>query len=338
MRRPVRLRDRAWIWRARATTVVCLVVMAVIATACGDRAGAPRVTRLSIATGNTGGVYYPYGGGLAKAIGDALPNVDATAEVTGASVDNLKLLQGGKVDIAFTLADTLDEAVKGTGTFASSAVPARALAVLYANYTHVVSVGGRGVTRLADLRGKVVSTGSPGSGTEVIALRVLRAAGLDPDRDVRRQALTVNASVDAIKDGKLDAFFWSGGLPTASVLDLASTMGVTTQLIPNDDVLTTLQTTYGPLYERMVIPGGSYPGIATDVGVVGVRNVLVVNASMSDQLAYDLTRVLFEKHADLAAIHPEAAKLTLASAVQSSPAAFHPGAIRFYKERGVWTR
>lgn len=338
--RLVRLRDRERAWRARATTgLVLLAAVAVTAAACSDRAGAPRVTRLSIATGNTGGVYYPYGGGLAKAIGDALPNVDATAEVTGASVDNLKLLQGGKVDIAFTLADTLDEAVKGAGAFATGgAVQARALAVLYANYTHVVSIGGRGVTQLADLRGKIVSTGSPGSGTEVIALRLLRAAGLDPDRDVRRQALTVNASVDAIKDGKLDAFFWSGGLPTASVLDLASTVGVTLQLIPNDGVLTTLQTTYGPLYERMVIPGGSYPGLATDVGVVGVQNVLVVNAAMSDQLAYDLTRVLFEKHADLAAIHPEAATLTLASAVQSSPAAFHPGAIRFYKERGVWTR
>src|SRR5262245_42273178 len=160
------------------------------------------VVRLSIATGNTGGVYYPYGGGLAKVIGDSL-RVQATAEVTAASVDNLKLIQQRKVDLAFTLADTLDNAVQAQGPFArTGAVKARALAVLYPNYTHVVTVAGTGIERLADLRGRVVSTGSPGSGTEVVAFRVLRAAGLDPDRDLRRQALTVNASVDALKDGK----------------------------------------------------------------------------------------------------------------------------------------
>ena len=171
-----------------------------------------------------------------------------------------------------------------------------------------------------------------------MALRILRAAGLDPDRDVRRQSLSVNASVDAIKDGKLDAFVWSGGLPTGSVLDLASTMGVTTILVANDEVLPALQSSYGSLYSRLVVPAAAYPGPSSDVPVVGVGNVLVANASMDEQLAYDLTRVLFDRHADLAAIHPEAATLTLATAVKDSPAPFHPGAIRFYKERGVWTR
>jgi TRAP transporter TAXI family solute receptor len=141
--------------------------------------------RLSIATGNTGGVYSPYGGGLAKIIGESL-RVQATAEVTAATVDNLKLIQQRKVDIAFALADTLDDAVRGQGPFQrTGAVKARALAVLYPNYTHVATIGGNGIERLADLRGRVVSTGSPGSGTEVIAFRVLRAAGLDPDRDIR---------------------------------------------------------------------------------------------------------------------------------------------------------
>jgi TRAP transporter TAXI family solute receptor len=307
--------------------------------ACGGSAPRGGTTRLSIATGNTGGVYYPYGGGYAKAIGDALPGVEATAEVTSASVDNLKLLHGQRVDVAFALADTLDDAVKGRGAFdTTGGVQARTLAVLYSNYTQVVTIAGRGIARLGDLEGKVVSTGSPGSGTEVIALRMLRAAGLDPDRDVRRQGLSVNASVDAIKDGKLDAFFWSGGLPTGSVLDLASTMGVTAVLVPNDEVLPALRVAHGPLYSRLVVPAAAYPGLPADVPVVGVANVLVVSAAMSEQLAYDLTRVLFEKHDDLAAIHPEAARLTLASAVQESPAPFHPGAIRFYKERGVWTR
>ena len=296
------------------------------------------VRRLSIATGNTGGVYYPYGGGLAKVISESIPGVEATAEVTAASVDNLKLIQLRKADIAFTLADTLDDAVHGRGPFEQGgAVQARSLAVLYPNYTHVVTVEGNGIARLADLKGKVVSTGSAGSGTEVIALRVLQAAGLDPERDIRRQALSVNASVDAMKDDKIDAFFWSGGLPTASVLDLASTAGLTAKLIPNDEVVAALQSKFGAaLYTRLVMPKGSYPGQNADIAVVGVENALVVDDSMDQQLAYDLTRTLFDKQQELAAIHPEARHLAPARAVLGSPAPFHPGAIKYYQERGVW--
>ncbi|MGH9255463.1 MAG: TAXI family TRAP transporter solute-binding subunit [Vicinamibacterales bacterium] len=324
--------------------VVLLIVATVLAgftAACNPREFAREhggITRLSIATGNTGGVYYPYGGGLAKVISESIPRVEATAEVTAASVDNLKLLQLGKVDIAFTLADTLDEAVKGRGLFEKTgAVGARTLAVIYPNYTHLVTVEGNGIERVADLRGKVVSTGSPGSGTEVIAFRVLRAAGLDPGRDIRRQALSVNASADALKDDKIDAFFWSGGLPTASVLDVASTVGITAKLIPNDDVLPALQAAYGPgLYQRLSIPKGSYPGQDADVGVIAVENALIVDERMDEALAYDLTRTLFDKRSELAAIHPEARHLAPTRAVAGSPAPFHPGAIRYYQEHGVW--
>ena len=293
--------------------------------------------RLSIATGNTGGVYYPYGGGLARVISQSVPRVDATAEVTAASVDNLKLIQLGKADIAFVLTDTLDDAINGRGPFAKMPVKARTLAVLYPNYTQVATVEGKGINRLADLRGRVVSTGSPGSGTEVIAFRVLRAAGIDPDKDIRRQGLTVNASVDALKDGKIDAFFWSGGLPTASLLDLASTVGITAKLLSNDNVLPKLQEQFTPgLYFRLIIPKGTYPGVNYDSGSVGVANALVVKDTMSDELAYELTKVLFDRQPDLAAIHPEAKKLNIDTAVRGSPAPFHPGAIRYYEERGAW--
>jgi TRAP transporter TAXI family solute receptor len=293
--------------------------------------------RISIATGNTGGVYYPYGGGLARVISQSIPHVDATAEVTAASVDNLKLIQLGKADIAFVLTDTLDDAIHGRGPFAKMPVKARTLAVLYPNYTQVATIEGKGINRLADLRGRVVSTGSPGSGTEVIAFRVLRAAGLDPDKDMHRQGLSVNASVDALKDGKIDAFFWSGGLPTASLLDLASTIGITAKLIANDEVLPTLQQQFAPgLYFRLVIPKGTYAGVNYDSGSVGVANAIVVKETMSEELAFELTKVLFDRQPDLAAIHPEAKKLKLDSAVQGSPAPFHPGAIRYYQERGAW--
>lgn len=326
----------------RPARAVLLPLIAVAVTAgCNPREFAREhggITRLSIATGNTGGVYYPYGGGLAKVISESLPRVQVTAEVTAASVDNLKLIQLQKVDIAFVLADTLDDAVRGRGPFQKTGpVEARTLAVLYPNYTHVVTVEGKNIERLTDLKGKVVSTGSAGSGTEVIALRVLRASGIDPDRDIRRQALSVNASADALKDDKIDAFFWSGGLPTASVLDLSTTTGITLKLITNDEALPGLRATHGAgLYQQLVIPKASYPGQQVDVGVVGVENALIVEGNMDEELAYQITRTLFEKQAELAIIHPEARHLSLTRAVTGSPADFHPGAIRYYRERGVW--
>jgi len=326
--------------KSAAAAAVVLAALGMLAVGSDPREFARAhggVVRLSIATGNTGGVYYPYGGGLAKVISESL-RVQATAEVTAASVDNLKLIQQRKVDIAFTLADTLDDAMAGRGAFQRTGpVKPRALAVRYPSYTHLATVAGNGIEQLRDLRGRVVSTGSPGSGTEVIALRLLRAAGIDPDRELRRQALSVNASVDALKDGKIDAFFWSGGLPTASILDLTSSIGITARLIANDGAIPALHRDFGQaLYTRRVIPQRSYPGMTGDVGVVAVQNVLVVHESLDASLAYDLTRVLFEKQAELAAINPEARHLTLAAAIEGSPAPFHPGAARFYRDRGAW--
>ncbi len=279
-------------------------------------------------------MYYPYGGGLAKVLNESVPGIRATAEVTAASVDNLKLIRDSKADIAFTLADTLADAIEGRGAFAGAPVPAASLAVLYANYTHIVTSARTGIASVADLRGKVVSTGSPGSGTEVIARRILKAAGVDPDRDLRRQGLGASESADALKDGKIDAFFWSGGLPSPAVQDLSHTTGFTLALVPSGDLVPALQHEHGSLYFTLEIPRSAYPGLVEDVPVVGVANVLVVHRSMDEQLAYDITRVLFEKQAALAEIHPEARKLSLRTAVTGSPAGFHPGALRFYKEKG----
>ena len=304
---------------------------ALSALACADRGGAQF---LSIATGGTGGVYYPYGGGLAKVLNENLPSVRATAEVTAASVDNLKLIRDGKADIAFVLADTLADAVNGQGAFEGKPVPVASLAVLYSNYTHIATLAQSGMTKVSDLRGKTVSTGSPGSGTEVIALRVLRAAGLDPETDVTRQGLGVSEPAGALKDGKIDAFFWSGGLPTAAVQDLAHSQGISLRLLPSVDLVPVLQREHGPLYFPLEIPAGAYRGIVAPVGVVGVANVLVVSRSMPDQLAYDITRILFEKQPELAAIHPEARNLSLDTAAQGSPAPYHAGAVRYFKERG----
>ena len=312
-----------------------------VSVACSPQSVAQERTgtvRLSVATGGTGGVYYPYGGGLAKVISENVKGAQATAEVTSASVDNMKFIKDGKADIAFTLSDTLDDSYKGNAAFKEfGKVPANALAVLYTNFTHVIALADKGISKIADLKGKVVSTGAAGSGTEVIAFRVLEAAGLNPNTDIQKQSLNAQPSVDAMKDGKIDAFFWSGGLPTPAVTDLANTPRIQWRLLSNDDVLSALQTKYGKeLYYKANVPRATYPSMAADVSVVGVANVLVVNEKMEESLAYDITKVLFDKQAELAAIHPEANNLKLETAITGSPVPYHKGAIRFYREKRVW--
>ena len=326
--------------RAAAALVVALAALAIGACNPQELAQQASPTRwLSVATGGTGGVYYPFGGGIAKVLSDHLENIEATAEVTAGTVDNLKFLSERSADIAFALADSLRDAVAGEGVFAEfGAVPARSLAVLYTNYTHIVTLEGTGIERIADLHGRVVSTGAPGSGTEIVAFRVLEAAGLDSDTDVSRQSLGASQSVGALKDGKIDAFFWSGGLPTGAILDLATTPGMTLRLVPSDDVLPILQARYGDtVYHEIVVPQSAYPDLEADVRVVGVSNILAVHESMLDDLAYDITRILFERQAELAAIHVEAEHLVIDTAVVGSPTAFHAGAIRYYQEQNVWS-
>ena len=312
------------------------LALAFVACSGGGGSGSGRSRFLSIATGGTGGVYYPYGGGIAKILNENLPGMRATAEVTAASVDNLKLIRDRKADLAFTFADTLDDALRGRGAFEGAPVPAASLAVLYPNYMHVIALGSANIRTLQDLRGRVVSTGSPGSGTEVLALRMLRAAGVDPDREVRRQGLGVSESVEALKDGKIDAFFWGGGVPTPAVQDLTHTPGVTIRLLSTGDLVPALVEQFGAVYAALVVPSGAYRGLTGDVRVVGSPNVLVAHRSMDEQLAYDITRLLFEKQSDLVAIHPEARNLSLATAAAGSPAPYHPGAVRLYRDRGAW--
>lgn len=314
----------------------CLTALALVPAAC-VRVDRTRKRRLSIAAGLTGGVYYVYGGGIAKVVSETLPDVEVTAEATSGSIDNLKFLQSGKADLGFTMADTLDEAVRRQGAFRDSgATRLLALAALIDNFTHLATFADSGLRSLMDLNGRVVSVGAPGSGTETLAVRILSAAGIDPETGIRRQGLGVNASVDALKDGKLDAFFWSSGVPAGSILDLAATPGRRLALLPSDSVLPELGRRYGALYYLGSIPKQTYPGVESDVPVVMVKSLLAVSEAMEDELAYRLTRTLFEKKKDLEAIHPEARHLSLEEAVKGSPAPFHPGAIRYYEEKGAW--
>jgi TRAP transporter TAXI family solute receptor len=216
------------------------------------------------------------------------------------------------------------------------AVPVRLVAVLYPSYTHLVTLANSGIAKVADLRGKVVSTGAPGAGTTVLAERILAAAGLDPVKDIRAHNLGVAQSVDALKDGKVDAFFWNGGIPTASILDLVNAPGITARILALDDVLPELQRRNGgAFYYQTVIPAATYK-LPADVPVIAVANLLVVSETMAEPLAHDITRILFEQQPTLATIHPQAKELSVARALTGASIPFHPGAIRYYQERGVW--
>ena len=291
---------------------------------------------LSIATGGTGGVYYPLGGGLANVLSKYVPGITATAEVTGGSVDNLKLIGTGKPYVAFTMADATQDAARGEDKFKGSKVPVKTLMVLYPNRMHVVTIEGTGVSSMKDLKGKRVSTGSPGSATEVMAFRLIEAAGLDKDRDMKRERLGVAESVNAIKDRKIDAFFWVGGLPTAGVTDLAATPGVKIKMIEHASYVPAMNKKYGNLYVADVIPRSTYSGMTADNHNASVWNILVANEKLSDQVAYNIVKAVFDHRPELITVHKEAENFKLENQKQSaSPVPFHPGAIKYFSEKGV---
>ncbi|WP_043639084.1 TAXI family TRAP transporter solute-binding subunit [Nonomuraea candida] len=313
--------------------ILTIVAAAVLAAGCGGQgAGGGSGNRISIATGGTTGVYYVYGGGLAKQLKANIPDTNATASVTSASVENIKLLVSGKAQIGFSQADTAADAVNGKDTF-TGPQPVKAIARIYDNYTHLVVSPGVEATEVADLKGKRVSLGPANSGTQVVARRVLEAAGLDPDADITKQQLSINESVQAVKDGTIDAFFWVGGLPTAGITDLASSKPDMKMIDTGGDVLARMQSAYGQQYVPLDVDMSTYK-LSGTIKTVGIANVLLVPSSMSDQLAYDITRTLFEKKAELSAVHPEAKKLDPALGRQVAPVELHPGAARYYQEKG----
>ena len=312
------------------------LLLCVLAAAFPLTASAQEKINLSIGTGGTGGVYYPMGGGLANLLSKYVPGMQASAEVTGGSVDNLKLIASGKPYIGFSMADAGQDAYRGEDKFKGQKVPLKTLAVLYPNRMHVVTVEGTGINRMADLKGKRVSTGSPGSATEVMAFRVIEASGLDKDRDLKRERLGVAESVNALKDKKLDAFFWVGGLPTAAVTDLANTPGLKIKMIDHSDAVAAMNKKFGPLYVTDVIPKDTYKGMAADNHIATVWNILVSGDKLSDQAAYNIVKTIFEKRDELIAVHKEAENILLsAQKASASPIPFHAGAVKYFTERGV---
>jgi len=306
-------------------------------TACGGRRGdsgsEDGSRRLTIATGNTTGVYYALGGGLARLIDRHVEGVTATATETGASVQNIEGVVNGRYDIGFSLMDSASDAVRGGGAF-DEPQDVEALLRLYPNYTQVLARADSGITSVADMKGKRVSTGSPNSGTEVIALRLLEAAGLDPDKDVHAQRLGLPETVDGMKDGKIDAMFWSGGLPTGGVTDLTTVMGEDVRFLDLSELLPPLREEYGPIYSVGTIPAKTYAQ-PEDVPTIVVPNVLVVRKGFDRDLAGRLVELIFDRKNDLVSVNPAAEGILLETALQTDPIPVNPGAEQALRRLGV---
>jgi TRAP transporter TAXI family solute receptor len=289
-------------------------------------------TRVGIATGNTTGVYYALGTAYAEQLAQATDGkVTATAAETGASVQNIEQLVAGTYTVAFSLADTAADAVAGKESF-SSAQPVQALARIHTNYTQVIVRADSGITSVEGMRGKRISTGSPKSGTEVIANRLLQAAGLDPAKDISAQRLDLNKTVDGMKDGSIDGMFWSGGLPTPGVTDLFTTAGDQVRFLDVTPLLAELKK-INPVYEEGSVPGATY-GLDGDVKTIVVPNVLLVKEDLDANLACVLTKALFDRKPQLEQAHAAAKEITVETATKTDPVPLHRGAAKALEEAG----
>jgi uncharacterized protein len=309
--------------------------IATIATAAALAAAAPAAaqTQLSIATGGTGGVYYPIGGGIAELINNHVEGYNAVAEVTGASVENMALINTGDSDFALALADTVYQAYTGTGALEGRQMPGlRALLSVYPNAIQIVTLAESDIESIEDLRGRRVSVGAPGSGTEVNAQQILTANGIGYD-DIDEQRLNFNETADALRDGDIDAGFWSVGPPTSSIMNLAATRSI--RLIPLSDEEIAAAQEEEPVFAPYTLRAGIYDGIEEDVQTVEIPNVFVVSEEMDEDLAYEVTRVIFERIDDLIAVHPAAEDTTVDFTMNSTPIPLHPGAIRYFEEIGA---
>ncbi|SDL25074.1 hypothetical protein SAMN05192555_103189 [Franzmannia pantelleriensis] len=286
--------------------------------------------QLSIATGGTGGVYYPIGGGFAEMINDHIEGADATAEVTGASVENMGLIMRGDADLALALADTVYQAYNGTGDFEERQIEnIRALASVYPNAVQLVTLADSDIESLADLEGKRVSVGAPGSGTELNARALIESNGMSYD-DFNPQRLNFNETADAIRDGDIDAGFWSVGPPTSSILNLAATRDIRLIGFSDEEIANAQESE--PVFAPYELAAGMYDGMDEAVQTIGIPNVLVVNSDMDEELAYQLTKLLFEHTDELIAVHPAANDTTIEFTMESTPVPLHPGAIRYFEE------
>ncbi len=301
--------------------------------ACGDSASAKPPAwhdgRLFIATGNTTGVFYQIGGGYADLITRYLPGYEAHAESSGASGENIKRVATGDFDIGFSNGDTAADAVAGKAPFAGKPQKIVALSRIYRNYVHCIVRTAANINTFADLRGKRVSTSSPNSGTDILAGRILAAGDLDPDKDVLRQRLSLPETTKGMQAGTTDALFFTGGLPTPGISDLFKSGPDLYRFLPLEAQLPALTSKYGSVYGVAALPKKTY-SVPADTQTIVVFNMIIVSPNMPDDVAYGLTKVLYEHQQELAKVHREGGNFDKASGPNTEPVPLHPGARRYF--------
>jgi hypothetical protein len=320
-------------------SVLVAILTLMLLTPWGMVSAAPQI-RLTIAV-HQPSAFFAVGNGLAPLISRNIPGVEATAQATGDAVETLRLIGTRRADLAITGTEAWN-AFRGEGAFKDNPIPLRALTPLFNLFTQLVTIEGTGINTLADLRGKRVSiTSTPGSPSDALFLRILTTAGIDHERDIRKERLgrvaleALALSVAALRDKKIDAFFWFGNVPTAEVLDLATTPGIRIKLIPLDSVVPAFQREFGNLYFKVTIQKEFYPGMTADVATVGNAVLLSAHQDFNADLAYQITKLIYEKRAELAQAQRFAQYITLIGVAGRSSIPFHPGAIRYFRERGV---
>ncbi|AEG55809.1 TAXI family TRAP transporter solute-binding subunit [Sinorhizobium meliloti] len=287
---------------------------------------------INVLTGGTSGVYYPLGVALSKIYGDKIEGVRTQVQATKASVENLNLLQQGRGEIAFSLGDSVKLAWEGNtdAGFKAPLDKLRGIAAIYPNYIQIMASKESGIKTVADLKGKSLSVGAPKSGTELNARAILAAAGMNYDDLGKTEYLPFAESVELMKNRQLDATLQSAGLGVSSFKDLATSLDVQMVAVPEE-----IATKLGAPYIAATVPAGTYQGQDSDVQTVAVVNFLVTHSEVSDETAYQMTKQLFENIPALTAAHKAAENIRIEDALKGMPIPLHPGAERYYKEKGL---
>ena len=312
--------------KALAIVVTCLVTVGLASAAMAGE------MKYVLATGGTAGTYYPYGGAMSKIWNSKIPGMNVTAQATGASVENIRLMNKDEVELALVQSDTIDFAFNAKETFKEKLTKMAVVAVLYPELIHIVVRGELDVKSFSGLRGKKIGVGAPGSGTEANFRQLLDVHKMTKD-DVSTQFLSFAESADQFKDKRIDAFMVTGGVPTSAIMDVAAQRDI--KILPIDDTMISLMTNKYPFLAAAVIPANSYKGVTADVKTVAVNAVLIAHPKLSETVVYNMTKALFENQAELAAAHAKGKVLSLQGAATGVSIPFHPGAAKYYKEKGV---
>jgi TRAP transporter TAXI family solute receptor len=306
--------------------VAVLLVLGVAAGAAAEN------VNLILATGGTAGTYYPFGGAMAKIWNSKIPGMNATAQTTGASGENIRLINKKEVELALVQSDTLDQAWNATEAFKEPLKAMNAIAVLYPEIIQVVVGADSGIKTFADLKGKKVGVGAPGSGTEANFRQLMDIYGLKKE-DINAQYLSFAESAEAYKDKHIDAFIVTAGIPNAGIMDVSTQNAIRILDIPADMAAKAIKKY--PFLAVAKVPANTYKGQTADAATVAVNAVLICGNEMKADVAYNLTKTLFENQAELASAHAKGKELNATYAVQGVSIPFHPGAVKYYKEKGL---